>query len=209
MCGIAGSDNLEKAYNLYKLNLPRGSQSSGFLAVGDSGTFTHKSKETFELNVLNEHVNKLPKTFNFRYFLFHSRAPTNSTETVWNINHTHPFSQGSWHVAHNGIITNFKNFDDSIHFDVDSSIIPYHLDKLQNIKEVYSRYQGLLTSWVVSGSDIFVVKAGSSLWKDDNSFSSSEFSNSSYVDDDGIYFKLHNNSFVKEGEFNYTNPYFI
>ena len=107
MCGISGSNCFEKAFNLYKLNLNRGSYSSGFMAVSmETGIFfIDKIFNTFEQEWFHQ---TKKQANNFDYFLFHSRAPTNSVNTIWTTENTHPFQWKNYYVAHNGIISNFK-----------------------------------------------------------------------------------------------------
>lgn len=216
MCGITGSSDFEKAYNLYRVNLQRGNYSSGLMAV-DTKTgafFVYKQKNPFDDKDKESLCWKIDKSCNdFNYFLFHSRAPTNSSETEWSAKTTHPFNNGKYgkcHVAHNGIITNFKSLNKDESILVDSQLIPHDLVKFNlDIKETYSRYEGLLTSWIVNNEQIFLVKAGSSLWMDEDSFSSSEFEGSKYIEEDGIWYTLKNNKFEKSGSFFYSSPYFI
>lgn len=210
MCGIAGSSDFEKAYNLYKLNLTRGSYSSGLMALDTrtGSNFIYKQKNAFEDK--DSLLWKIEHSRNdFNYFLFHSRAPTNSTETEWSEQTTHPFKQDNCYVAHNGIITNFNKLNKSSLFKVDSQIIPYDIVNSFNIEKTYSNYEGLLTSWVVWGRSVYVVKAGSSLWVEGNSFSSTEFTSSKCIEEDGLIFELINNELITTKNFNYTNPYFI
>jgi glucosamine 6-phosphate synthetase-like amidotransferase/phosphosugar isomerase protein len=214
MCGIAGSSDLEKAYTLYKLNLKRGSHSSGFMALSfqedkECISLVEKAKGIFNLNLLKQRIKDLDNVCNFSYFAFHSRAPTNSTETIWKESHTHPFNNDSYYVAHNGIISNFKSFPEHSSFEVDSSIIPYLLTKNHNISQTYSKLQGLLTSWVFTGKKFYVVKAGSSLWVEKDSFSSSEFENAERIKEDGVILELKDNFLTVKDSFKYTNPYFI
>jgi len=145
----------------------------------------------------------------YDYFLFHSRAPTNSTETKWSSETTHPFKHDNCNVAHNGIITNFQELNKDLNFKVDSQFIPFDLLRTYSIKKTYSNLQGLLTSWIVWGKEVYVVKAGSSLWMDQDSFSSTQFEDSSCIEEDGIWFNFKNGQFEKTGTFSYTNPYFI
>jgi hypothetical protein len=212
MCGIAGSSDFEKAFNLYRLNLHRGSYSSGLLAIDtDTGShFIYKQKNNFEEKDKDSLKRKIEQSRNdFKYFLFHSRAPTNSTETEWSAETTHPFNHDNCYVAHNGIITNFKNLNKELEFKVDSQIIPYDLVRTNSIVETYSNYEGLLTSWIVWGNKIYLVKAGSSLWLDMDSFSSSEFNNSSRIEEEGIVFEYQEFNFKKCADFPYVNTYFL
>ena len=212
MCGLAGSSKLEKAYTLYRLNLARGNYSSSMMAV-DTKTgahFIYKQKKPFEVKDKDDLIckNKQSKN-NYNYFLFHSRAPTNSTETEWSADTSHPFTADNCNVAHNGIISNFQELNKNLNFKVDTQLIPYDLIRTYSIDKTYSSYEGLLTSWIVWGNNIYLVKAGSSLWMDQDSFSSSQFENSKCVEEDGIWFTFKNNKFEKEGSFDYINPYFV
>jgi len=145
------------------------------------------------------------------YYLFHSRAPTNSTEP-FSETICHPFNFDNYYVAHNGIITNFKSFPESPEFIVDSSIIPYHLVKYKgNIQKVYELYEGLLTSWIYDYdyNSLKLIKAGSSLHIDEDSFSSVPFEGSKPIDDDGLIFELIDGKLKPRLDqvFKYDNPY--
>jgi glucosamine 6-phosphate synthetase-like amidotransferase/phosphosugar isomerase protein len=212
MCGIAGSSDFEKAYNLYKINLQRGSQSTGLMAVipGKKLYFIHKKPGIFDEEDCESFKEKFKESkWDYSYFLFHSRAPTNTTDTVWSEETTHPFYENEYFLAHNGIITNFKNLPNYEKFKVDSSIIPNLLNKNQSIKETFSGLEGLLTSWIFHLGNLFLVKAGSSLWIEKDSFSSSEFENSIRIEEDGIILQLEDGKFVERDKFNYNNIYFI
>jgi glucosamine 6-phosphate synthetase-like amidotransferase/phosphosugar isomerase protein len=213
MCGISGSSNFDKAFDLYSKNLSRGCYSSGFAGLNLNtdqktiGSIIHRQSGEIEKQDLQE---ILQDSYKMNYYVFHSRAPTNSTETRWNPNTTHPFSHDSYLVAHNGIISNFKNLPDNEKFEVDSSIIPYMLSRDENIKETYSKLEGLLTSWIYHFGEFFLVKAGSSLWIQDDSFSSVEFEGATQIEADGNIFQYtSNNKFEVVDQFQYTNPYFV
>ena len=213
MCSVAGSSSLEKAYTLYKLGLDRGYQSSGFLGVTKNNFVCLKQKEVFELDYLKK---ELKETEEFPiYCLFHSRAPTNTIDQNFNPNTTHPFSYKNWFVAQNGIIQNFydlNSYATCMAFKTDSAIVPYHLYWSKgNIAQVYEKYKGLLTSWIYNSitNEIFLVKAGSSLHMNEDSFCSVAFEGSKSVDKDGIVFKFNGMGFDEYQTFNYDNPYFI
>jgi glucosamine 6-phosphate synthetase-like amidotransferase/phosphosugar isomerase protein len=213
MCSIAGSSSLEKAHELYKLGLDRGYQSSGFLGVTKNNFVLLKQKEVFELDYLKK---ELKETEEFPiYCLFHSRAPTNTVNQNFSPNTTHPFSYKHWFVGHNGIIQNFydlNSYATCMAFKTDSAMIPYDLCWTNgNFKQVYEKYKGLLTSWIYNSitGDIFLVKAGSSLHMNEDSFCSVAFEGSSSVDKDGIVFKFNGMGFEEYQTFEYDNPYFI
>jgi len=213
MCAISGSSSLEKAYELYKLGLDRGYQSSGFLGVTKNNFVLLKQKDVFELDYLKK---ELKETEEFPiYCLFHSRAPTNTVNQDFSPNTTHPFSYKDWFVGHNGIIQNFydlNSYATCMAFKTDSAMIPYHLHWTNgNFKQTYEKYKGLLTSWVYNSitGDIFLVKAGSSLHMHEDSFCSVAFEGSSPVDKDGIVFKFNGMGFDEYQTFEYNNPYFL
>jgi glucosamine 6-phosphate synthetase-like amidotransferase/phosphosugar isomerase protein len=213
MCCLSGSSSLEKAYELYKLGLDRGYQSSGFLGCTKNNFVVLKQKEVFELDYLKE---EMKRTEEFPiYCLFHSRAPTNTASQAFSPNSTHPFSYKNWFVGHNGIIQNFydlNSYATCMAFKTDSAIIPYHLYWTKgNFTQTYEKYKGLLTSWCYDSitGDIFLVKAGSSLHMHEDSFSSVEFEGSKIVDKDGIVYKFNGMGFNEYQTFEYDNPYFI
>lgn len=209
MCAISGSSSLEKAHTLYKLGLDRGYQSSGFLCVTRNNFVLLKQKEVFELDYLKEEI-KWTEEFPI-YCLFHSRAPTNTVSQDFNPNTTHPFSYKEWFVAQNGIIQNFDKLKTDSTLKVDSAMVPYDLSQLKDIAKAYERYEGLLTSWIFNSltSEVFLVKAGSSLHMDEDSFCSVAFEGSKSVDKDGVVYKFNGMGFDEYKTFNYDNPYFI
>jgi hypothetical protein len=208
MCNICGSSSLEKAFDLYQEGLQRGSFASGFLGFSKNHFVLLKQETPFDLDTLKDEF-KMTGEFGI-YYLFHSRAPTNSSEQKFNYNTTHPFNFGFNFVAHNGIIQNFTDFPNHSEFDVDSSIIPYHL-QINNgdIIKTYSAYKGLLTSWFYNTEKLYLIKAGSSLHMDEDSFSSMSFKGSQDVEEDGVVFEFNGLSFKRLGNFPYSNPYFI
>lgn len=210
MCTISGSCNLKKAYSLYKAGLERGNQSSGFIGVTNNNFKSLKQKDIFELDYLQEQMDSLQELP--IYCLFHSRAPTNTTNQEFKINTTHPHAYKEWFVAQNGIIQNFESFPESKDFKTDSAIIPFHLHRSKgNISQVFSGYTGLLTSWIYNSltNKIYLVKAGSSLHMSEDSFSSVAFEGSDIVKKDGIVSKFNGMGFEMHSTFEYSSPYFI
>jgi glucosamine 6-phosphate synthetase-like amidotransferase/phosphosugar isomerase protein len=213
MCGISGSSNLDKAFDLYKKNLSRGCYSSGFAGLilnsGEKSVnfVVHRQKGELSKEDILTCIEELPK---INFYAFHSRAPTNSIEEKWNPRTTHPFLQDGYLVAHNGIISNFKNLPEHKNFQVDSEIIPHYMCKEENIKAAYSKLEGLLTSWLYHFGELFLIKAGSSLWIKEDCFSSVEFEGATQIETDGNIFQYtSNNTFEVVDQFNYTNPYFV
>jgi len=209
MCNICGATSLEKAHELYIGGLERGSFASGFLAFTKNHFMLLKQETPFEFEYLQKEIKQSLDEFVI-YYLFHSRAPTNSKNLSFDYCTTHPFNFGFNFVAHNGIIQNFTDFGNHKEFDVDSSIIPYHLTANNgDIIKTYSKYKGLLTSWIYNTEKLYLVKAGSSLHMDQDSFSSTSFEGSHIVEEDGIVYEFNGLKFDLLGRFDYKNPYFI
>jgi hypothetical protein len=210
MCAISGSSSLEKAFALYTNGLERGHYGSGLLALTREIGLVCKQEQPFTLESIHDWIDDVSE---ITYWAFHSRAPTNMVHSEWCYENTHPFNFGTYYVAHNGIIDNFTTFPGSAEFEIDSSIIPYHLSLEEgNISSVYKKYTGLLTSWIydLTHHRFYLVKAGSSLFRTTDSFSSVEFTNSVRVDRDGIVYELKDDYCLHEvDDFDYNNPYFI
>lgn len=208
MCNICGAPSLEKAHQLYTEGLGRGSFASGVLVFTQNHFHLSKQEAPFTLEGLKEELKSLEE-FPI-YYLFHSRAPTNSKDPSFNYCTTHPFNFGFYFVAHNGIIQNFTDFSIHKEFDVDSSIIPYHLHANKgDIAKTYSNYKGLLTSWIYDTEKLYVVKAGSSLHMDEDSFSSMAFNGSHQIEEEGVIYEFTGLNFKQTGTFPYDNPYFL
>jgi glutamine phosphoribosylpyrophosphate amidotransferase len=209
MCNICGAPSLEKAHKLYTDGLERGSFASGFLAFTKNHFILLKQENPFELPFIEKNIKESLDEFVI-YYLFHSRAPTNSKEGSFNYDTTHPFNFGFNFVAHNGIIQNFTQFPEHKEFEVDSSIIPYHLHVNNgDIVKTYSNYKGLLTSWIYNTEKLYLTKAGSSLHMDKDSFSSTAFEGSHQIDEDGIIYEFTGLKFEPINTFPYENLYFI
>jgi glucosamine 6-phosphate synthetase-like amidotransferase/phosphosugar isomerase protein len=124
-------------------------------------------------------------------YLGHNQAPT-SSERKWKIHNCHPFEKNNWIVAHNGVLTNFKQLKEENIPDhdnlVDTSIIPALLDlfekrfdncttisnEILNIEYVLSMLQGTFGLWImnIKTLNVYIARQGSTLFYDHNSFSS-------------------------------------
>jgi predicted glutamine amidotransferase len=209
MCSISGSPRLDKAFDLYVNGLERGHHSSGALIMLRDSCVVLKQQRPFTKQDIEKELNE---DDDITYVALHSRAPTNIVQREWQYEETHPFNFDTYYVAHNGIINNFKTFPESAEFEIDSSIIPYHLHVNNgSIEKTYSKYTGLLTSWIVDNTEhnFYLVKAGSSLFKDKDSFSSVQFTDGECVEKDGVIFKYTGSELQKISDFDYDNPYFI
>jgi len=183
MCGIYGSYNTSKFEILDSVNRQRGNFASGIF-YHDGDNYDYQKTE----GVFNWDNIKLPDGF---LYLGHNQAPTSSAR-VWREHQSHPFVIMNWVVAHNGVLTNFKELKNTYiptHDNlVDSSIIPallkYFEDKYGKantpekeaiiITETLKILQGTYGVWIVNIDTLntYIARQGSTLFYDKNSFSS-------------------------------------
>jgi len=214
MCGISGSKNKDKAFELYKINLNRGYYSSGALVL-DSHSLYHSYKVLglFDrpVDVPNEALVEA------QYFLYHSRGPTVETKNFVPVDN-HPFFYGNWIVAHNGIISNFKDLskkyfpEDDLSRSTDSCIIPRIFETQNSISEALQLLRGTFAIWAYNSvtKKIYLARSGSTLFANDaGDFSSTEFENSKSLNEGMIYTIDNYNCLISNGRFKYKSPYFI
>ena len=215
MCGIAGSNNKEKAFKLYQSNLDRGFYSSGSIVLDDAGMwacdkalgqFTEPSEPACIPAIHTEGV----------YYLYHSRGPTTETKEFLRLNN-HPFFFGEWIVAHNGIISNFvklceEHFPTLDYYDkTDSCVIPrvLNLFGLQGL----SKLEGTVAIWAYNmrTKNTYVARNSCTLYAnvETGDFCSTMFENSVMLDEGAIYKIVDNKRIVKETTFKTKSPYFI
>ena len=215
MCGIAGSNNKERAYMLYQSNLDRGYYSSGSIVLDDLDMWVcEKTQGKFRdlaepACVPGIHTNGV-------YYLYHSRGPTTETNEFIETNN-HPFFYGDWIVAHNGIISNFAKLcecyfpqiDPNTH--TDSCIIPRIINEfgLQGL----SRLEGTLAIWAYNTrtTNTYIARNSCTLYAnvETGDFCSTMFDNSIMLDEGAIYKIVDNSRIVKEETFKTKSPYFI
>jgi glucosamine 6-phosphate synthetase-like amidotransferase/phosphosugar isomerase protein len=210
MCGIAGSNNPKKAFELYQSNLNRGCYSSGLMSVGG------QREDFFE-------ISKTLGTFNYectapaRYTLYHSRGPTVETKQ-FNPNHNHPFTYKGWIVAHNGIVSNFEKLakeyfpEEDFTGATDSCIIPRLIHKL-GLGPGLSKIEGTFAIWAYDTlyCSLYLVRNSCTLYAniDTGDFSSTKFEDSKLLLESCIY-KLENNKLVELlTKIESKSPYFI
>ena len=151
MCGIAGSNNKDRSFKLYQSNLNRGYYSSGALIL-------NKDNQPSVRKVLGVYNAPITESVPENYYLYHSRGPT--VETIQFIpEDNHPFSYGDWIVAHNGIISNFKELciqyfpQEDFTGKTDSCIIPRMLEENLKISTALEELEGTIVYLASSASD--------------------------------------------------------
>lgn len=217
MCGIYGSNDKEKFYTLQKLNRSRGDFSQGCMYIKpDKGFEVHKIPK----KIAAEYTP--PKRKKFDYYLGHSQAPT-SGKRVFDPNTTHPFIVENWIVAHNGVLTNFKDlvngFERPFENPVDSSIIPYIFYKIQDsfdseievITTGLEYLKGTFGLWIHNAEtgNTFLAKCGVTLFADvyDNTFSSVSYKFLESLDE-GVLYQLTKEGITQVGAFDCDSPFF-
>lgn len=185
MCGIFGSNNRERYLSLQKLNLQRGDFAHSSLLIDKSGFEIHK----VPLQTSEKVIYRFPKKKKYDLYLGHAQAPTSSQRT-FTPNTSHPFIVENWVVAHNGVLTNFKDlvnkFEMPYNNPVDTSIIPYMLYSMQTmttknsetdiITSCLNLLKGTFGLWIFNANtgNSFLAKCGVTLFGDvyENTFSS-------------------------------------
>lgn len=219
MCGIFGSSNYERLKTLYNLNKERGSFAYGYLYRDGLNRFLVQKGEGDVMPSSIVDIN------DFNYYLGHTQGPT-SSERLFTEETSHPFRKGRWIVSHNGVLSNYKELYPDNHCVVDSSVIPYLLDKnfkddvVDNISETCSQLEGTFSCWIFDAyeNDIYIVRCGSTLFYNENGDISSKKPDDSWatIKEGDIYKLINNNTvdgapanFVSVGSFKTNSPYFI
>ena len=211
MCGIFGSSNYERLKTLYNLNKERGSFAYGYLYRDGQDKFLIQRGEG---DVMPSSIIDVD---DFNYYLGHTQGPT-SSERSFTEETSHPFRNGRWIVSHNGVLSNYKELYPDNHCVVDSSVIPYLLDKnfkddvVDTISETCSQLEGTFSCWIFDAyeNDIYIVRCGSTLfYNKDGDISSKQPDDSWATIKEGEVYKLIKNNFVSVGSFKTNSPYFI
>lgn len=188
MCGIYCSIDISTFEVLDEVNQKRGNFATGALIIhNDIKTFNTIQRE----GKIDWNEVKLPIGKNITY-LGHNQAPTGSARK-WRASTSHPFQYGDWIVAHNGVLTNFKELKEDYipdhHNPVDSSVIPALLNELEykkfgpceneedevcNLLFVLERLKGTYALWIYNSrsGNIYIARQGSTLFYKGTSVSS-------------------------------------
>lgn len=225
ICGIYGSRVTSKFEILDKINRLRGSFASGiFYCNYEERTWDVQKREgSFDWDKIH-----LPDGYTY---LGHNQAPT-SSERVWKEYNGHPFLNNCWVVAHNGVLTNFEQLKQSYIPDhpnlVDTSIIPALLAKVSNeklgegcdmsaitkeqevsvISDVINKLHGTFGLWIVNVEtlNVYLCRQGSTLFYDENSFSSTK--GEGYIPlTEGVIYNFSEKGTIPVGRFSAKTPF--
>lgn len=216
MCGIYGATDREQFINLQKLNTSRGDFCESSLLINKDGYEIHKVPKNAKKDY------KFPKRKKFDYYLGHSQAPTSSKRLFTNET-SHPFVVDNWIVAHNGVLTNYKElineFQRPYDNPVDSSIIPFVLysmagyteDEASQVINTLEFLKGTFGLWIhnTNTGNTFLAKCGVTLFADiyENSFSSVKYKSLDPLEE-GVLYQLTQEGITSIGTFDCDSPFF-
>jgi glucosamine 6-phosphate synthetase-like amidotransferase/phosphosugar isomerase protein len=211
MCGIAGSNNKDRSFKLYQSNLNRGHYSSGALIL-------NKDNQPSIRKVLGVYNAPITESVPENYYLYHSRGPTVET-SQFIPEDNHPFSYGDWIVAHNGIISNFKELciqyfpQEDFTGKTDSCIIPRMLEENLKISTALEELEGTFAIWMYNKKfkRTYLARSANTLFANmyNGDFSSTEFERSLPLDEGIIYAIQDYETIVPVAEFRSNSPYFF
>lgn len=169
---------------------------------------------------------KLPYSNSDKFvYLGHNQAPT-GVERKWGEKTSHPFETGNWIVAHNGVLTNYKELIKDYIPDytntVDSSIIPALLDNFertfgpcddsysetQNILYTIEKLKGTFALWIVNSKtkNVYIARQGSTLFYKDSNISSIKGKGYNEVEE-GYLYSYNEGKLIKRDSFTHDSPF--
>ena len=174
------------------------------------------------MNITNRTVKMKPREF--YYYLGHTQAPTSSVRKFSPAT-SHPFTCGTWVVAHNGVLTNDVRLKKTLksgtpYSDVDSSVIPalFSQESDKNVSEVeaicksLSRLEGTFGLWIYNklSNNVYLARSGSTIYAN---FLTNTFSSLPIKDfvplEEGILYLMTNEGLTAVDKFDNNSPFFI
>ena len=212
MCAIFGTSDRQQFITLYELNKDRGGYASTFCGIIDGKLRVFKNK-LFDLdNVYLE---------DWDYYLGHHQAPTGKVRQ-YSENTSHPFNYGRWHVAHNGVLTNYREITEASDTkDIDTSYIPAYMQELDLsplcfddkglLEETFTAFKGTHTCWVWDdrNSIVYLTKNGSTLFSNGTTFSSVQYDGGKPLLDGYVYMMHEGSGFLEYVKFEDSNPFAV
>ena len=226
MCAIYGSRDRNLFDILHDVTIDRGSFASSFAFL------EHKKRNLF-ITRLKGHPKKMEsmnpeeifntcKNKNITHYLGHNQAPT-SSQREHDVATSHPFVAHNWVVAHNGVLTNYKDINKKYcawnKNPVDSSNIPHLLHALETkspekseeeiICEGLSLLEGTFALWIFNEKtgNIFLARQGSTLFANEKGDFCSIQSKNWLELEEGVLYKV-TRKLELVGNFKNTTPFF-
>jgi len=224
MCGIFGATEKDRFLTLYKLNKKRGTFATSLCLVTDKGDLIiHRWSGSVDVKLVETAFQR--DKAKIVLYLGHTQAPT-SSKRKYDVKTAHPFNYENFTVAHNGVLTNFKEikeqFDPKWSNPVDTSIIPVMLSESYKAGEgsltpvdTTSRVLGLLEGtfgvWIYDSNynNTYIARCGSTVFVNYlyNEFSSVKFSQCELLPE-GVLFQLTPEGITAVSQFDFDSPFF-
>lgn len=226
MCGIFGANKREQFITLLELNKQRGTFATSVSCLLSNGDLVvHKWGGNTTVKIIENYL-KAEEGVNF--YLGHTQAPT-SAERDYSKQHAHPFNTGHYTVAHNGVLTNFKELKE--HFKpggkrwlnpVDSSILPVvfclteeanegKISSTHSLAQSLSLIEGTFGLWIYNSGtrEIYVARNGSTVYANiyTNEFSSVKFKGSEPLQE-GVLYQVTPEGLTSVAGFDHDSPFF-
>ena len=224
MCGIYCSNDLSTFEILEEANRERGNFATGV-------AWMNKIKNQYEIIKYSDNIDwktedEIPHDKEKNYiYLGHNQAPT-SSQREYDPDTSHPFMYGDWIVAHNGVLTNYKQLIKeylSEHSSpVDSSVIPALLgendymtgppddeaDEVANVANVLELLKGTFALWIfnIRSFNLYIARQGSTLFYKGTNVSSIKGVGYKEVSE-GIIYKYTNDGFKSVEGFVVDSPF--
>tara|TARA_R100000951_G_scaffold8193_1_gene7431 strand:+ start:5507 stop:6178 length:672 start_codon:yes stop_codon:yes gene_type:complete len=219
MCAIFGAKDRSMFDVLHDANLERGKYAFSCLFARDD------QKHNIYKYEGHPDLHKIKNSDSHELFLGHNQAPT-SAKRDYDKRTSHPFNSGNWIVAHNGVLSNFKQlkakyFSGGYRNPVDSSIIPAMLDDLERtlkktseiniVKAILNRLEGTFGVWIYNQTtgNTYIARSGVTLFMNykTKSFSSIRGKGFKEVKEGAIYKLTAVGGFKKMDEFETKSPF--
>ena len=218
MCSIYGSSSLNMFEILHDATIDRGHYACSFLSILGKTTYLQQF-EGHPTPIDKVNFNKTTK-----FYLGHNQAPT-SSQRKYNKNTSHPFTCGDWMVAHNGVLTNFKQLNDKYtkknKNPVDSSVIPALLQhfteeyegckELEIIQTVLNLLEGTFAVWIynTTSNKIYLARQGSTLFANLKTRDFCSIKSKDWVElKEGMVYEITKTKIINRVEFKNTTPFF-
>lgn len=226
MCGIFGASKKEQFITLLELNKKRGTFATSVSCMLSNGDLiVHKWGGNTPIKAVDSFLKEEKGVL---FYLGHTQAPT-SSQRAYAKQYAHPFNIGHYTVAHNGVLTNFKELKE--HFSpgnkkwtnpVDSSILPamfclveedHHgkYSPMQCLAQSLSLLEGTFGLWIYNSAlrEIYVARNGSTVFADliTNEFSSTKFKNSEPLEE-GLVYQVTPEGLTSIVQFDHDSPFF-
>lgn len=182
MCGIIGSPDKRVFEYLFSQNKERGNFAYGILKCNINNNITIKKSNNINDQLILEDDNV--------FFLGHLQSPT-SSKTYYDEDTTHPFKYKKWYLAHNGVLSNYKELKNKYNLqgnEVDSSIILPLIHQL-GLKKALQELRGTFGCWLykTETSELLIFRSGSTIYTDGKNFSSKPIENWDLIEEGIIY----------------------